>query len=107
MADSCDIIIIDLRFPNTLYETLINHELNVNSISLAPNMSHCIASVGEDGRVLIWNILTENSENVLNPLIEPSFIYEIGEPISNIFWNVPNEKSIIITFGNKFQVLKL
>ena len=107
MYESSEIIIIDLRYPNILYEKLINHELNVNAISWSPNFSQYICSGGEDGRVLLWDLVSESSENILNSLIEPSFMYEIYEPINNIYWNFPFENWIIISFGNKFQILKL
>lgn len=55
--DSNRVAVVDIRNPAKPYAELTGHSSSVNDIDWAPNASNCLATCGEDKKVLVKNIL--------------------------------------------------
>eukprot|EP00826_Nyctotherus_ovalis_P021409 TRINITY_DN16905_c0_g1_i29.p4 TRINITY_DN16905_c0_g1~~TRINITY_DN16905_c0_g1_i29.p4 ORF type:complete len:113 (+),score=11.73 TRINITY_DN16905_c0_g1_i29:597-935(+) len=107
-TDSTKVTIIDIRFPCTAFQELSGHRNPVNSIAWAPTSSDHMATAGDDGQVLIWDIKNPQYQTSGDAgAIDPMLTYYAGEEITSILWPISNPEWILISFGNLVQLLKV
>jgi DDB1- and CUL4-associated factor 7 len=64
-ADSNVIRVLDVRQPGTALLELKGHSANVNCVEWAPQRRGCLASGGDDGLVLVWDLLNQATGQVI------------------------------------------
>lgn len=113
--DCTKVTIVDTRFPCVALQELSGHRNPVNSIAWAPTsryfcaeLSDHMATAGDDGQVLIWDIKNPQYQASGDPsAIDPMLTYYAGEEITSILWPISNPEWILISFGNLVQLLKV
>ncbi|KAI9703409.1 MAG: hypothetical protein M1820_005881 [Bogoriella megaspora] len=64
-ADSNIIRVLDVRQPGTALLELKGHAASVNAVEWSPNRRGCLASGGDDGLVLVWDLMNSASGSIL------------------------------------------
>lgn len=97
--DSAKIIVVDLRMPSKAVAQLAAHFADITSVAWAPTSPNLLASADEDGNVFVWDL----NRNTLAPEIQKAF----GAYTSHLRWSRAIPDSLLVSFGNSMQVVKL
>jgi len=102
LADECRIVVLDIRSASVPVAELVGHSKSINALTWAPHSSCHLASAGDDGQALIWDLtqlpisgddayLTFNAEDSINALQ----------------WSTAHPDWVSIAHGKTMQILRV
>lgn len=108
-ADSPQITILDVRSPGIAVAELQSHSASVNGIawcggSTAEYDNGMLASVGDDGQVMLWDMLRPNAQTqakqtLPRPIGLPNAVYTAPSEINAVAWGGGREY-LAVAMGN-------
>ncbi|KAI8869165.1 WD40 repeat-like protein [Ramicandelaber brevisporus] len=107
--NSSAITIIDIRQSTNVLATLRHHESNVNCLSWSPVNQYQLCSGGEDSKVFIWDLNTNEPESngSSSPGIQPMLSYTAEASVQQVCWNEANHEYVGIVYANAVQCLRM
>jgi len=105
LMDSCQVIVLDIRFPTLPVAELHRHQAPVNALAWAPHSSCHICTAGDDLQALIWDL--SSMAQPLDQGLDPILAYSAGAEVNQLQWSSSQPDWVAICFGNKTQILRV
>ncbi|OQV11529.1 DDB1- and CUL4-associated factor 7 [Hypsibius exemplaris] len=103
-AENADqVIVLDIRMPNSPLAHLRGHSGNVNAMSWAAHSENHLVSVGDDQQVLIWDI----QQVAARPTAGPILSYTAAGPVNNVAWSELQPEWIAVVHDNSLELLRV